>query len=83
MRGFKEILEGKHDSLPEQAFYMVGDIDAAVAPPADGAAVAERARRSEGAGRGCRAQGRSRDGDVRLASDLRAAPPCDPMRDWE
>ena len=27
VQGFKEILEGKHDSLPEQAFYMVGDID--------------------------------------------------------
>jgi F-type H+-transporting ATPase subunit beta len=27
VRGFKEILEGKHDSLPEQAFYMVGGID--------------------------------------------------------
>ena len=28
--GVKEILEGKHDDLPEQAFYMVGNIDAAV-----------------------------------------------------
>lgn len=28
--GFKEILEGKHDKLPEQAFYMVGTIDEAV-----------------------------------------------------
>ena len=27
VRGFKEILEGKHDSKPEQAFYMVGGID--------------------------------------------------------
>jgi F-type H+-transporting ATPase subunit beta len=27
VRAFKEILEGKHDSLPEQAFYMVGGID--------------------------------------------------------
>ncbi|MEL7562102.1 F0F1 ATP synthase subunit beta [Dehalogenimonas sp. 4OHTPN] len=30
IRGFKEILEGKHDALPEQAFYMVGSIDEAV-----------------------------------------------------
>ena len=30
IRGFKEILEGKHDSLPEQAFYLVGTIDDAV-----------------------------------------------------
>ncbi len=29
--GFKEILDGKHDDLPEQAFYMVGTIDEAVA----------------------------------------------------
>ncbi|MGN8759137.1 F0F1 ATP synthase subunit beta [Acidaminococcus fermentans] len=31
IRGFKEILEGKHDDLPENAFYMVGAIDEAVA----------------------------------------------------
>lgn len=30
VRGFKEIIEGKHDDLPEQAFYMVGTIDEAV-----------------------------------------------------
>ena len=30
VRGFKEILEGKHDDLPEQAFYMVGAIEQAV-----------------------------------------------------
>jgi len=29
VRGFKEILEGKHDDMPEQAFYMVGTIDEA------------------------------------------------------
>jgi F-type H+-transporting ATPase subunit beta len=29
--GFTEILDGKHDDLPEQAFYMVGTIDEAVA----------------------------------------------------
>jgi F-type H+-transporting ATPase subunit beta len=29
VRGFREILEGKHDDLPEQAFYMVGGIDEA------------------------------------------------------
>ncbi len=27
VRGFREILDGKHDDLPEQAFYMVGTID--------------------------------------------------------
>ena len=30
IRGFKEILDGKHDELPEQAFYMVGTIEEAV-----------------------------------------------------
>jgi F-type H+-transporting ATPase subunit beta len=27
IRGFKEVVEGKHDDLPEQAFYMVGTIE--------------------------------------------------------
>jgi len=31
IRGFREIVEGRHDGLPEQAFYMVGTIDEAVA----------------------------------------------------
>jgi len=30
VRSFKEILEGKHDDLPEQAFYMVGTVEEAV-----------------------------------------------------
>ncbi len=30
VRGFREILDGQHDDLPEQAFYMVGTIDHAV-----------------------------------------------------
>jgi F-type H+-transporting ATPase subunit beta len=30
IRGFREILEGKHDELPEMAFYMVGTIEEAV-----------------------------------------------------
>jgi F-type H+/Na+-transporting ATPase subunit beta len=29
VRGFKEIVDGKHDDLPEQAFYMVGTIEEA------------------------------------------------------
>jgi F-type H+-transporting ATPase subunit beta len=31
LRGFREILDGRHDDLPEQAFYMVGTVDEAVA----------------------------------------------------
>lgn len=30
IKGFKEILEGKHDNLPEQAFYLVGTIEQAI-----------------------------------------------------
>ena len=30
IRGFREILDGKHDSLPESAFLFVGTIDEAV-----------------------------------------------------
>ena len=30
IRGFREIIEGKHDDLPEQAFYMVGTIEEAI-----------------------------------------------------
>jgi len=30
IQGFKEIIEGKHDDLPEQAFYMIGKIDEVV-----------------------------------------------------
>jgi F-type H+-transporting ATPase subunit beta len=35
IRGFSEILDGKHDDLPEQAFYLVGTIDDAVAKGRD------------------------------------------------
>ena len=30
IKGFREIVDGKHDDLPEQAFYMVGTIEEAV-----------------------------------------------------
>src|SRR5881394_1197772 len=30
VRGFKEVVDGKHDGLPEQAFYMVGTIEEAI-----------------------------------------------------
>lgn len=38
VRGFKEILEGKHDDLPESAFLFVGSIDEAVEKARKGAA---------------------------------------------
>jgi F-type H+/Na+-transporting ATPase subunit beta len=40
IRGFKEIVEGKHDDLPEQAFYMVGTIEEVRAKAEKMAAVA-------------------------------------------
>ncbi len=30
IRGFKGIIDGEYDNLPEQAFYMVGTIDEAI-----------------------------------------------------
>ena len=30
VKSFKEIVEGKHDDLPEQAFYLVGDVGEAI-----------------------------------------------------
>ena len=30
VRGFRELVDGKHDDLPEQAFYMVGTIEEAI-----------------------------------------------------
>ena len=40
IRGFKEIVEGKHDDLPESAFYMVGTIDDVIAKAKEMAAEA-------------------------------------------
>ncbi len=39
VRGFTEILDGKHDELPEQAFYMTGTIDEVLEKAAEMAAV--------------------------------------------
>ena len=40
VRGFREILDGKHDDLPEQAFMMAGTIDDVIAKAEEMAAVA-------------------------------------------
>jgi F-type H+-transporting ATPase subunit beta len=37
IKGFREIIEGKHDDLPEQAFYMCGAIDEAISRGREGA----------------------------------------------
>ena len=47
VKGFDEILDGKHDDLPEQAFYMVGTIDDAVAKAKTLAAEDEPAPQAE------------------------------------
>ena len=39
VQGFKQILDGTHDELPEQAFYMVGTIDEAIEKASEMAAV--------------------------------------------
>ncbi|MFA5802206.1 MAG: F0F1 ATP synthase subunit beta [Thermoleophilia bacterium] len=41
VRGFKEIIEGKHDDLPEQAFYMAGGIDEVIKNAQESAAEME------------------------------------------
>ncbi|MBI3941197.1 MAG: F0F1 ATP synthase subunit beta [Acidobacteria bacterium] len=40
VRGFKEIVEGKHDDIPEQAFYMLGGIEEVVQRHKESAAAA-------------------------------------------
>jgi F-type H+/Na+-transporting ATPase subunit beta len=47
IKGFSEILEGKHDDLPEQAFYMVGTIEQAVAKARGAAGGEEKAEEPE------------------------------------
>ncbi|MHB9111222.1 MAG: F0F1 ATP synthase subunit beta [Thermoleophilia bacterium] len=47
VRGFKEIIEGKHDDLPEQAFYMAGGIDEVVRNAQEMGGQAEEAATSD------------------------------------
>jgi len=46
VRGFKEILEGKHDDVPEQNFYMKGNIDT-IKEGSEGEKKAEDEQKSE------------------------------------
>jgi len=59
IRGFKEILEGKHDDLPERAFFMKGTIDEVVRDA--GGAEEEKAQESDDSG--AKAEGESNGGD--------------------
>ena len=70
VKGFREIVEGKHDELPEQAFYMVGTIEEAV-QAAQGSVTVPEAAEEPGAGRGDRGS-RGRAGRGRLVRGRRA-----------
>jgi F-type H+/Na+-transporting ATPase subunit beta len=59
VRGFAEILEGKHDDLPEDAFYMVGTIEEAV----------EKARKLAAEGDGKPAAGGGKDTNAAAAKE--------------
>ncbi|MFL5992078.1 MAG: F0F1 ATP synthase subunit beta [Rubrobacteraceae bacterium] len=48
IRSFKEVVEGKHDELPEQAFYLVGNIDEAVEKARGMSAEEEEEEEAEG-----------------------------------
>jgi F-type H+-transporting ATPase subunit beta len=50
IKGFQEIIDGKHDDLPEQSFYMVGTIEQAVAKGRQLGGEDEAAREDEDAG---------------------------------
>jgi F-type H+/Na+-transporting ATPase subunit beta len=62
IKGFQEIIEGKHDDLPEQAFYMVGTIEQAV----------EKGRRLAGEGEGEQREEEEAQGDdASIGADAR------------
>jgi F-type H+-transporting ATPase subunit beta len=63
IRGFKEILEGKHDDVPERAFFMKGTIDEVVA---DASGKPERKRDDSAA-----------DAESKPPADAESKPPAD------
>ena len=66
IKGFREIMEGKHDDLPEQAFYMVGTIEEAV----------EKARRLAGEEEAAPAPDPEQDAEVPIGDDAREPEPA-------
>src|SRR5205823_6523851 len=65
IRGFKEILEGKHDDLPERAFFMKGTIDdVREAAGGDEESSSERGRSGEGEGGSEGERGPEAEGDA-------------------
>ena len=73
VKGFREIVEGKHDELPEQAFYMVGTIEEAIEAAQGSVTVPEADEEPERRGdRGGRSRtGRRVVGRGRRAQDVR------------
>ncbi len=71
VKGFREIVEGKHDELPEQAFYMVGTIEEAM-QAAQGSVTVPGGGRGARAGRGDRgSRGRAGRGRLGVADERR------------
>src|SRR6188474_2277472 len=66
INGFAEILDGKHDDLPEQAFYMVGPIDEAV----------EKARQLAGEEEAAPTPEPEQDAEVPIGDDAREPEPA-------
>jgi F-type H+-transporting ATPase subunit beta len=66
IKGFREIMEGKHDDLPEQAFYMVGTIEEAV----------EKARRLAGEEETAPAPEPEQNAEVPIGDDAREPEPA-------
>src|SRR4051794_25458791 len=66
IKGFREIIEGKHDELPEQAFYMVGTIEEAV----------EKARQLGGEGEAPEREEPEQDAEVPIGEDAREPEPA-------
>ncbi len=66
IRGFREIIEGQHDDLPEQAFYMVGTIEEAV----------EKARQLGGEAETSEREEPEQDAEVPIGEDAREPEPA-------
>jgi F-type H+/Na+-transporting ATPase subunit beta len=66
IKGFQEVLDGKHDDLPEQAFYMVGTIDQAV----------EKARQLAGEDESAPAPEPEQQAEVPIGDDAREPEPA-------
>jgi F-type H+-transporting ATPase subunit beta len=69
IRGFKEILEGKHDDIPERAFFMKGTIDDVVREAGEGREEEKKEEDSEDQGEGGETRGEGSDEEARGESE--------------